>query len=356
MKNCKVYKDGMHYIAIRHTEGKSILRLKKPPEEPIEVVDEYLLETAEEMPTRADFGANNETVELTVEGDNNTVNEYQSSAENNAEDVVMNSKQVINRISTRSDEFLKWYRESFGMRWAKRRKFIASKLNPYFENEDELYYFIDSKLQARRRAEIIRRIRCYRRASLHDFNYFVTFTYDSKKVTEAEFQKKLLNTLRHFASRKGWKYMGTWERGSDTDRLHFHALMYIPEDKLSGEIVTRREYDVKKKRMVEFLTNTFFEDRFGRNMFQVIDGVSFSMNTAIEYVIKYLEKDGGRIICSRGLKTFLLTDIDNEDIITRLREDNDTKYILFDDFMVYKDGVKLGKFSPSLLEHANMTN
>ena len=84
MKNCKVYKDGMHYIAIRHTEGKSILRLKKPPEEPIEVVDEYLLETAEEMPTRADFGANNETVELTVEGDNNTVNEYQSSAENNA--------------------------------------------------------------------------------------------------------------------------------------------------------------------------------------------------------------------------------------------------------------------------------
>lgn len=352
MKNCKVYKDGMHYIAIRHTEGKSILRLKKPPEEPIEVVDEYLPETTEEMPTRADFGANNETVELTAELKESFEADFEEVGENEEVD----NKQVQKRISTRSEEFLKWYRESVGMKRHKQRKFISDKLAPYFENRDDLYYFVDTKMRAKNRAESIKKIRCYRRASLHDFNYFATFTYDSKKLTEAEFEKKLLNTLRHFASRKGWKYMGTWERGADTDRLHFHALMYIPEDKLSGEIITKSEYDVKKRRMVDYVTNTFFEDRFGRNTFQLIDGTSFSMNTAIDYVMKYIEKDGGRIICSRGLKTFILTDIDNEDIIARLREDSNSKYILFDDFMVYKDGVKLGESSPSVLAQANMTN
>ena len=65
-------------------------------------------------------------------------------------------------------------------------------------------------------------------------------------MNEEEFEKRLLNTLRHFASRKGWKYMGTWERGRDTNRLHFHAIMHIPDDAMSGEIESRKDYDVKK--------------------------------------------------------------------------------------------------------------
>lgn len=74
-----------------------------------------------------------------------------------------------------------------------------------------------------------------------------------------------------------------------------------------------------------------------------------TINTAIEYIIKYLEKDGGRIICSKGLHTFLETDIDNKDIVCRLREGEDKKYILFDDFKVYKDGKELGTMSPGVL-------
>ena len=190
----------------------------------------------------------------------------------------------------------------------------------------------------------------YRNREFWCKGYYVdTFTYDSNKMNEEEFEKKLLNTLSHFASRKGWKYMGTWERGKDTDRLHFHAIMHIPAGTMSGELVKKREYDVKKKRMVERIENTFFEKKYGRNTFEFVDGTALTVNTAIEYIIKYLEKDGGRIICSKGLHTFLETDIDNKDIVCRLREGEDKKYILFDDFKVYKDGKELGTMSPGVL-------
>ena len=341
LRNCKVYKDGSHYIAIRSMTGHSSPRYKRPPEERI-IVDDY---ECENSPLNTE-----ETVE-----EHKRAEIVKNIYDSDGKDCILEKKSG-KRLTTRSDEFLRWYRVSVGMKGKKRRKFLEEKLAPYFKNNDELTKFLDYKLQCRERAEIMKRIRCIRRASLHGFNYFCTFTYDSKKLSEQDFQKKLLNTLRHFASRKGWKYMGAWERGGDTDRLHFHALMAIPEDTMSGSMETRREYDVKKKRMVEYVTNTFFEERFGRNEFDFIDGAALSLNNAAEYVLKYIEKDGGRIICSRGLRTFIETDIDNEDIIARLREDSDQKYILFDDFTVYKDGEKLGTFSPGILSRAKTVN
>ena len=108
--------------------------------------------------------------------------------------------------------------------------------------------------------------------------------------------------------------------------------------------------------MVEYLTNTFFEKKFGRNTFQVIDGTALTLNTAIGYIIKYIEKTGGRIICSKGLRTFIETDVDDDDIIAPLREYENKKYILFDDFNVYKDGEQLGPVSPSVLARAKTIN
>ena len=238
------------------------------------------------------------------------------------------------RISTRTDEFLKWYGESIGMKKKERRTFIASKLAPYFANEEELNAFLDYKMASKRRAEITRRIRCIRRAALHNLDNFCTFTYDDKKMNEEKFERSLLNTLRHFASRKHWKYMGAWERGEDTNRLHFHAIMNIPDGTMSGSLEQKREYDPKRKRAIERIENTFFKDRFGRNTFQRIDGIALTLGTAVGYIVKYIDKNGGRIICSRGMRTFIETDIDNNDIITKLREDDDTKYVLFDNFKV----------------------
>lgn len=348
MKKCKVYRDGgMHYIAIAPSEGHTGMRRKPPPEEPIVVVDQPSVpgeeEKAEILPVKEDVSDTNATEELRPECP-------EEKAVESAGDIAVAPGEP--RISTRSEEFLRWYRESLELKKKERYSFIASKMAPYFSDKEELHRFLHRKLACRERAKMTKQIRCVRRAALHDMNYFCTFTYDSKKMNEEEFERKLLNTLSHFASRKGWKYMGTWERGKDTDRLHFHAIMHIPEGTMSGELVRKREYDVKKKRMVERIENTFFEKKYGRNTFEFIDGTALTINTAIEYIIKYLEKDGGRIICSKGLHTFLETDIDNKDIVCRLREGEDKKYILFDDFKVYKDGKELGTMSPGVLASA----
>ena len=350
MKKCKVYRDGgMHYIAIAPSEGHMGVRRKPPPEEPIVVVDQppdHIEEKnqTDALPVKEDVLKGSDVEEL-----------YQPECSGTEDTDDANNMIVTpgkSRISTRSEEFLRWYRESLELKKKRRYSFIASKMAPYFTNKEELHRFLHRKLACRERAKMTKRLRCIRRAALHDMNYFCTFTYDSKKMNEEEFEKKLLNTLSHFASRKGWKYMGTWERGKDTDRLHFHAIMHIPEGTMSGELVKKREYDVKKKRMVERIENTFFEKKYGRNMFEFVDGTALTVNTAIEYIIKYLEKDGGRIICSKGLHTFLETDIDNKDIVCRLRTGEEKKYILFDDFKVYKDGKELGTISPSVLANA----
>lgn len=338
MKKCKVYSDGSHYIAIRPTEGYSGPRRKPPPEEPI-IVEEA-----------APSNVQNAVVEecAVPQGQEQTCGDMPEQTQ---------PETVKERhISTRADEFLKWYRESYGMKKKEQYAFIASKLAPYFESDEALHKYLDYKMECKRRSETARRIRCQRRAALHELSYFATFTYDDKKATEKEFEKRLLTALSNLASRKGWKYMGTWERGGDTDRLHFHAVLYIPEGKMVGKLELKRDYDVKKKRMVERMENSFFWDRFGRNKFELIDGTALTIGTAVSYIIKYIEKSGGRIICSKGLRTFIETDIDNDDVVAQLREDDDKKYLLFDDFKVYKDGKELGAVTPGVLAQAKTVN
>lgn len=338
MKKCKVYSDGSHYIAIRPTEGYSGPRRKPPPEEPI-IVEEA-----------APSDVQNAVVEecAVPQGQEQTCGDMPEQTQ---------PETVKERhISTRADEFLKWYRESYGMRKKEQYAFIASKLAPYFESDEALHKYLDYKMECKRRSETARRIRCQRRAALHELSYFATFTYDDKKATEKEFEKRLLTALSNLASRKGWKYMGTWERGGDTDRLHFHAVLYIPEGKMVGKLELKRDYDVKKKRMVERMENSFFWDRFGRNKFELIDGTALTIGTAVSYIIKYIEKSGGRIICSKGLRTFIETDIDNDDVVAQLREDDDKKYLLFDDFKVYRDGKELGAVTPGVLAQAKTVN
>lgn len=344
MKKCKVYSDGSHYIAIRPTEGYSGPRRKPPPEKPI-IVEEEVSQSCGQIVADEECAASQGTAQTS--GD---MSEPMQSTPPQPERV------KERHISTRADEFLKWYRESYGMRKKEQHAFIASKLAPYFQSEEALLQYIDHKIECKRRAEVTRRIRCLRRAALHELSYFATFTYDDKKATEKEFEKRLLTALSNLASRKGWKYMGTWERGGDTDRLHFHAVLYIPEGKMVGKLELKRDYDIKKKRMVERMENSFFWDRFGRNKFELIDGTALTLGTAVNYIIKYIEKSGGRIICSKGLRTFIETDIDNDDVVAQLREDDDKKYLLFDDFKVYKDGKELGAVTPGVLAQAKTVN
>ena len=42
--------------------------------------------------------------------------------------------------------------------------------------------------------------------------------------------KSLKNCLKHLSNRKGWKYIGVFERSPEKKRLHFHGIFHIPEN------------------------------------------------------------------------------------------------------------------------------
>lgn len=324
----KVYNDGGAFIGIRKVESSSAPRRRPVYEELIAVK----------------YDSENEGNVVAIVHDE----DY----ENMIDPVLCGNEGENVHITTFTEEFKRYYRQTVGMRWKRRRKYVTDMMRPYFDDEDDLQYFISRKMHNAYRASMARLNRCKRRVALHGLDWFCTFTYDGNKMTEEQFSKKLLNTLRHFASRKGWKYMGAWERG-EKGRLHFHALLNIPEGTMSGEVQKRREYDPVRKKMVTCNINTFFEKTFGRNTFDKLSSIAMRYSKTAEYIVKYLEKDGGKLICSRGLDTFIETEVDSEDIICPLHPDelyDDRKYILFDDFKVWdRNGEYLGAFNRSLL-------
>ena len=103
---------------------------------------------------------------------------------------------------------------------------------PYFKTEQRCKDFVDANFERVKRNLICKKVRMIRKANLAKFNYFCTFTYDNKLHTEDTFKKQLKTAFRHFCNRKGWKYIGVWERSPEKQRLHFHGVFYIPEGTL----------------------------------------------------------------------------------------------------------------------------
>ena len=138
---------------------------------------------------------------------------------------------------------------------------------------------------------VCRKSRLWRKINQQQFNFFVTFTFDDKLHDEESFRKTLSRCLQHFSSRKGWLYIGVWERAPETKRLHFHGIFYIPEGTLPGKNEEVRDFDTRARKMRTTYQNDFFGKKFGRNDFKPIDHAS-EVPQAIRYLTKYLEKTG----------------------------------------------------------------
>ena len=184
-------------------------------------------------------------------------------------------------------------------------------------------------------------------------NFFVTFTYDNEKHTEQTFQKTLRNTLKHLVSRKGWKYIGVWERSS-SERLHIHGIFYIPENAMVGELKQVSDYSTKQHRMQTTYQNTRFSEKFGRNDFKAIRHDS-EVPQAIKYLTKYLEKTGEKLVYSRGLYQYFVTDVMDEDIICPYGQE-DRKFILSDNFSCWDEGEYIGPVSPEAIAKLPKSN
>ena len=228
---------------------------------------------------------------------------------------------------------------------------INKELKEHFENEEQLQNFVDENLERKKRNLVERRKRLYRKAYLQVWSYFCTFTYDDKKLNEEEFRKKLSNCFKKLSYRKGWKYIGVWERSPINKRLHFHGIFYIPT--MIGELIEKRDYSTKNHKMQTTFQNTYFLERFGRNDFEEINRQNLSQS--ISYITKYIEKSGERIVYSKNLPTYFISDILDDDIVCTIGQE-DRKLLLFDDFLCIDEGVVMGKVSPEVISQMKKSN
>lgn len=216
---------------------------------------------------------------------------------------------------------------------------------PNLNNADE---FVKENIKRKRHNLFTRLKRFKRKANLNLWNKFVTITYDDNKMDADTFRKKLRKCLSNLHSRKGWRYMGVFELGEDNGRLHFHALMYIPEDKMIGEIVERKDYSTKQHTMQTTHSNTYFAETFGRNDFEDLSQNEIRYGNTLDYLTKYLHKTNEKIVYSRGIPTEIYKKIDDVDIAVEMF-DFGLKFVFFDDVIDVEKDVMRFKYEQGSL-------
>lgn len=336
----KVYFDGSHYIAIPHTE-RPTKRRPKPIEETITIVDE----------TEIENGAMEQSVEPTISiltEDNTQCEEVIEKTQNEPK------KPPKERKLTKKELFNELYAKYIDNPRKKRQKLITKDMLPYFDTAEHCENFVQIQMERKQRNLICRRVRMIRKANLVNFNYFCTFTYDDKLHTEESFKKKLQGCFKMMCHRKGWKYMGVWERAPETKRLHFHGLFLIPENSMPGELFEHSDYSFSSHRRTTTIQSTYFNERFGRSDFKQID-TQQDMMKEISYICKYLEKTEEKIVYSKGLYQYFISDILEDDVVCTIGQE-DKKLLLFDDFMCLDEGVLMGKVCPGVIAQMRKCN
>ena len=334
---CKIYSDGGHYIAIPHTTN-SRRRRKKPPEEEITVIDEP--QKAEENGALSDDG------NVPVSPAKDTPDEVPERADTTLQNEDTGVK--TERKMTRKELFEELYAANRSAKKWKRRKAIISAMRPYFESEEKTINYVDANLQRKQRNLISRRVRMVRKVNLQDFNYFVTFTYDGQLHSENSFRKGLKSTLSNLSTRCGWKYVGVWERSPEKKRLHFHGIFDIPDGTMPGIMFEKNDYNFNTHKRQITHQNTYFNERFGRSDFEPIDDKS-KLGNAVAYILKYIEKTGEKIVYSKGLPQFFISDVMDEDIVCPFGLE-DKKLLLYDDFRCWDEGCLMGKVSKDVIK------
>ncbi len=342
--NCKVYSDGSHYIAIPYEPNP---RARKNENEGIDQQlknEDYSMEEIQPQEQTEEY-------ELGYRVDFNTGEILES--EEFIETLFAREQEPIRKRGSYNKAEYKlmfefFYTSNYTMKRKALRELLVEKLKPYFESEEKTVEFVDTNMERKARNAICRRTRLARKVNLEkNFNYFCTFTYDSTKHDEASFKKKLRTCFRHLTERKNWKYAGVWERSPEKQRLHFHGMFVIPENTMPGQLISVTDFDTRGKRMRTTIQNTYFNERFGRSDFSPIESQA-TLGQAMQYLMKYIEKTGEKIVYSKNLPTYFYTDIKGEDIICACGNEGKKK-LLFDDFKCYDNGECKGKVSKEVI-------
>ena len=301
-RNAKVYNDGSHFIAIPQTSSPH--RRKKSPERTIC--------TGKELQTHTD----------------------------------KTEKETAREALTPKERFERIYKENDGNGKAEKIDILTKEFEKDFGTEAEA--FVRENMERITRNKIVRKTRLARKINLNPWNYFCTFTYSDAKHTEESFRKGLSEVLKRMVHRKGWRYIGVWERGGERNRLHFHGIFFIPENGMPGALEARTDYSFNEHKRQMIMQNTYFNDKFGRNDFNKLDAKREATDAA-RYLMKYIEKSGEKLVYSRNIPTYFKSDIMEEDVLCRIGQE-DKKLLLSDDFGCWEDGCLVGKVSQEVIE------
>ena len=246
------------------------------------------------------------------------------------------------------EQFEAAYKESQQLPKKERKAYMRKAMEEAIPDKEQRKEYVERNNERKQTNAIRRRVRLSKKVNLQrDWNFFCTFTFSDKLHTEETFKKSLRNTLKHLVNRKGWKHIGVWERGSETNRLHFHGIFYIPPGGMVGELTETRDYSTKDHCMQTAHQNTYFLERYGRNDFQAL-GSPMEIQHSLGYLMKYIEKSGERLIYGGKLPTYFVSDIMDEDILCPCGID-DRKAVLADDFTCIKNGEVMGKVSKEVI-------
>lgn len=160
--------------------------------------------------------------------------------------------------------------------------------------------------------------------------------------------------MKRMVHRKGWKYIGVWERGGETNRLHFHGIFYIPENGMPGKLEVKKDYSFGSRKRQIIMQNTYFNDKFGRNDFNELK-VRREITDSARYLMKHIEKSGEKLIYSRNIPTYFRSDIMDEDVLCTIGQE-DKKLLLADDFNCWDEGYLIGKVSPEVIREMPKCN
>ena len=303
----KLTNDGAHNVWIEETRNPRSKQRKRYAEPKIKV-DVMSLETAKNLPQGKEVMEENADTESRPPGEgietknNEIAVDYVDTEEVVDEPENKRKTPQETRLMTLREVFDELYDSYYALKFKAKRKALIAGMSPYFDLRKRTVEFVEENLLRRRHNNGARYFRALRKCCLNRFNYFVTFTYDDEKMDREQFKKMLKSYLKNKVNRDNWKYFGVWEGWDGKKRLHFHALMYIPEGTMPGELVEMTSYNTSKKRKQTIIANTEFNEKFGRSSVEEI--IVYEQDKAYNYVLKYLNK-GGKSMVSKNCPTFI---------------------------------------------------
>lgn len=333
--NCKVRKQGDLYIATPHTTNTSRRTVRKQKPIVVSAKDGKLtLEKSQDKPLPEETAATEQVPEQTDKSPPKP------------------KEQSDVRVTTHKQIFDELYDKYSDLYPHIRKQSILKDMLSLFPCEADAVYYVDEQWRRKSRNLYVRKQRFAYKAYNQNYEYFFTVTFDGKKHTEQSFEKSLKLALSNLHKRYGCLFQGVWERGKDTDRLHFHGLIYDPNKKITSELETVSDYNPKTGKMKTYLQSKYFAEKFGRNEFAEI--IPQMYESAIKYITKYLSKQGVKPYYSKGLYRFIQSDISGDDVLCKMdgSDERDIRLLVADKFKIWDEGALIGEASPETIAQA----